>query len=214
MRNDRGFTLIEMLVTLALLGMISLLMVSGVANGRRVWERIETSAARGESVQGAQAALRARMERTWPAARFDASVPYTDVRGDARSLEFLAPPPDARGPAGLRRYRLLLGTRGELTLLSAADLSANPTAPDDTMVVLRDVREIELVYFGAAAPDNTPRWRPFWQEQPRPPELIRLRVAFPPGDRRVWPDLVVRPASNDDARCLFSTKAEVCRGTL
>ncbi|HEX8232265.1 MAG TPA: prepilin-type N-terminal cleavage/methylation domain-containing protein [Caulobacteraceae bacterium] len=213
MRREAGYSLVEMLVALALLAMLATMMVSGVAGGRRVWERIDASTAAAETVGGAQAALRARLERIWPAARFDASVPYIDVHGEQNSLEFLAPPPDARGPASLRRYRLLLGTAGELTLVSAADVSANPDTPDDALVVVRGVRELDLAYFGAAPPDNTPRWRSSWWGQPRAPELIRVRASFQPGDRRRWPDLLVRPAANDDARCLFSTRAEVCRGT-
>jgi hypothetical protein len=43
------------------------------------------------------------------------------------------------------------------------------------------------------------------------PELVRIRVGFAPGDRRVWPDLIIRPAVTIDGTCRVNRTARQCR---
>ncbi len=210
--RSAGFTLVELLVSLAIMAMLSVLIVSGVGGGARVWERMDRTTAAGEAVEGAQAALRTRLERIFPATRYDASTPYVDFDGAADSLAFIAPPADAARPAPLRRYHLALTAAGDLVLSSHSDLAANPAAPDpEQLVLLHGVQGIELAYFGPTAPDNSPRWRPRWTAQPAPPQLVRLRVAFAADDRRWWPDLVVKPAADIDAGCVMNSSGR-CMG--
>jgi len=43
---DRGFTLVELLIALSLIGLITLLLFSGLRLGTRAWEGVETTADR------------------------------------------------------------------------------------------------------------------------------------------------------------------------
>ena len=64
--GDAGFTLVEMLVSLTLLALAAVMMLEGLGSGQRLWAGETARIARGETVQAAQAMLRARIERLRP----------------------------------------------------------------------------------------------------------------------------------------------------
>ncbi len=212
-RRDSGFTLVELMASLAIMAMISVLLSSGLVTGRRVWARMDRATASGEAVEGAQGALRSLLERPYPITRFDASAPYVDFEGGAGGLAFLGPPADAARPAALRRYQLGLSAAGDLVLSSATSLNPDRHAPyTDQIVLLRGAQGLDLAYFGTAPPDSSERWRDLWRDRPTPPELVRIRVRFPAGDHRQWPDLIIRPLPNVDGQCTLDAATGRCRG--
>jgi len=211
-RSD-GFALVEVIASLVILVMISLLIVTGVRTGHRVWERLDARTVAGEAVAGAQSLLRERIEKAYASTRLDASAPYTEFDGDAARLRFLAPAPAADGPQPVRRWSLNLGSNGDLVLSSWSDLAADPDHPAiASSVVLRGVKAIDIAYYGAGAPDFQPRWRPRWSGQATPPGLVRIRLGFGPGDRRYWPDLLIHPAVDVDALCKLDPVSGRCLG--
>ena len=201
MSRQDGFTLIEALASLAILGLVSAMLVAGVGGGRRVWERLEQNAATGESVEMAQSVLRDRLERAYPATRYDASAPYVDFEGQAAQAVFLGPASPATD-SPIVRQTLSLSPAGELLLSHDGSRTA----------LLAGVRSMELSYFGPWSLDPRPGWRERWESLPEPPRLVRVRLAFQPGDRRVWPELLIRPAADVGAACLLNRATGRCRG--
>lgn len=209
--KSAGYALIELVASLVILALISSLMVSGVVAGRRVWERLDANNSMGDSIAGAQTVLRQRLERVFPVTRYDASPPYADFDGAANVVSFFAQPRDSQRPSALRHYRLALGADGNLTLSSTSSIASDPNAPGEDQVLLRGVQSVDLGYYGPG-PDGAPGWQLRWKEQSTPPQLIRVRVLFAPGDARQWPDLLIKPAVNVDTLCILNTATGRCRG--
>jgi len=209
--REAGFTLIELLVSLLVLGMAGGLLVSGVGVGNRVWERAERRAAVVDAVASAQGIIRAKVSGLTPVTLY-VSTPYSDVSGERDKFFWTGPAPEADRPDVIAAYRLSLSTGAELVLSTVSDVAPEEDAPRRDMILLRNVREIEFDYFGAAPPDNTRRWRDRWAARPRPPELVRLRVRFPDGDSREWPALVMRPAAVVDVNCVLNIVTGTCKG--
>lgn len=215
-RRSAGFTLIELLVSLALMALATGLLIAALTTGRTLAARAATGTDATESVVAAQMLLRTRIEAMRAEARFDASAPYADVRGDAFRLSFSAPAPDALRPAPEQRYRLLL-LQGALMLYHVDPLRRGINTDDPSVkgwtaaTLLRGVRDFDIAYFGVGPPDNMRRWRPFWQDRPRLPELVRVRVRFAAGDARRWPDLIVRPLASVNAACRLDPVTGDCR---
>lgn len=61
-------------------------------------------------------------------------------------------------------------------------------------VLIEGIADVRISYFGQSqSAEEPPRWHDRWEAMPLPPALVSVRIAFPPGDRRFWPDLVVAP---------------------
>jgi general secretion pathway protein J len=210
--RSAGYALIEMLAALVIIGLTSTLMVSGLGASRRVWEKVDASNSMGNLIAGTQLLLRDRLERIFPATRYDKIPSYADLDGTADKLMFLAPPRDVAAPSALRRYQLAVAPNGDLVLSSLSDLTPDPKTPPDNLVLLHNVQGLDIAYYGVAPPDNRPAWRFAWELRPAPPQLIRIRVQFAPQDPRVWPELLVKPAATVDSMCVLMIRTGKCRG--
>lgn len=105
-----GFTLIELIIALALVALITVLLFSGLRLGSRAWDGVDTVAERNAELRSARGFL----DRTLSQARdlvlrFDAQE-HQVFAGDATSLEFVAPLSEYVGIPGL--YVLRLGLEG------------------------------------------------------------------------------------------------------
>ena len=207
-----GFALVEALASLVIVSMISMMLFQGVGVGKRVWERVDHNASSAEAIEGAQSILRNHFQQIFPATLYGGQEAEADIHGQADTLDFLAPAADAKRPAPLRRYRLELNVGRQLLLSSISDVFTPSDTGITQEVLLQGVQQIDIAYFGAAAPDFTRRWRNTWHDVPVPPELIRVRVAFAPGDTRQWPDLIVHPMVTIDSNCILSSATSRCRG--
>ncbi len=216
--RESGFTLIELLVSLFILAMTAGMLMAGMVTVRQVADRSAQQAATGESIVTAQTILRERIENMVASTRFDTLAPVVDLRGGTNIVSFFAPAPPAQRPSTVARYRLVRTAPGDIVLYSVSDLSdrVNAYAPGEAgwtpTVLLTGVEALEMGYYGAAPPDNQRRWRSQWVERQQPPELIRVRLAFKPGDPRSWPEFIARPAATVNSACRIDSFTGRCSG--
>ncbi len=215
---EAGFTLIELLVSLAIVAVLAGMVLAGAQLGFQTAAQARTRGVGNASIITSQAVLRDRIEALVPATRFEFDRPIADVRGEGTIVSFFAPAPPAERPASLMRYRLIRSNAGELVLYSLPDTTAgiNPYAPGQAgwtpQVLLTNVERIELAYFGNLPGEAGREWRSSWIERGNPPELVRIRVTFFEGDRRQWPDLIIRPAPTVNAACNLDPFTGQCSG--
>ncbi|HTT99874.1 MAG TPA: type II secretion system protein [Rhizomicrobium sp.] len=210
--REAGYTLVELLASLVIIGMVSMMMLSGITAGRRVWERADVANSQGETISGAQMLLRERVERAYPATRYDKIPTYADFFGAENGVNFLSPPRDIHAPFGLVRYTLALAPNGDLVLSALSDMAIDPKAPGEPLVLLHNVQQLDIAYFGVVPPDKDPAWHDQWQLKPTLPLLMRVRVQFPPEDTRAWPDLLIKPFATVDSMCVLTVMTGKCRG--
>lgn len=210
--SEAGFTLLELLVSLAILGLMAATLLSGLVTGRRVWERVETRTGESEEVAAAQNALRDMIETIYPRGSFDGSRPHVEFAGDARGFSFQGAPARAQGPSYPWLHRIGLSQAGALTLYAANPLSVSPGREATARPLIGEVTGVEFAYFGPTDFDPRPRWRDRWRDQSALPEAVRVRLSFRPSDRRFWPDLVAQPAATIDTFCVNDATIGRCRG--
>lgn len=210
--REAGYTLTEMLASLVIVGFTAALMFSGVTTGRRVWEAADRMNAFGETISGAQMLLRERLERAYPATRYDKIPTYADFTGLENAVNFLSPPREVRAPSALQRYSLGLASNGDLVLSELSDVAVDPKAPGEPLVLLHNVQQLDIAYYGVVPPDKAPTWHDQWQGRSVLPALMRIRVQFPPDDPRAWPELMVKPFAMVDTMCVLTIMTGKCRG--
>jgi general secretion pathway protein J len=220
-QSDRGMTLIETLVALTLLALLSigLIVTFRVAEHTyRAVTRVDSSA---WDIVTTQRFLRQTLESAYP------SRPHTGdlvaeygIEGTTNTLTVTAPMPQSAGSMCFYRYNLAIDTsdRGARNFIvhwspERTAVTAGATA-GQSEVLLRRVDSIEWSYLeppDIARGRLTAQWSSNWTSRAHPPLLVRLRVKFPAGDPRSWPELLIAPRVTDDAACSFDSVSQTCR---
>ena len=219
MTRTNGYTLIELLVGLAILGMIAAMLVAGLGTSGLMAARARTQADALEPVASAQMVLRARLERLRAAPKLTSARAVADIDGTAQSLDFTGAPPDREMPDALFRYRLAMSSAGDVTLTSTPviaierDDGVTPRQSWTSITLARGASGLAIAYFGDDPLSAGRSWQTRWYDRPQPPDLIRVRVAFPPGDQRRWPDLIARPRATVNNACRIDPMSGRCEGS-
>ncbi len=187
--RQAGFTLLEVLVALAVLGFLVLGLAQGVRFGLGAWAGQARLIDRTGDLDVADRALRRVVAQLVPTD--DVRVP--GLRGTARGFEGVTELP-AAAALPMRQAAVALGVDGarRLVLRWTPHLRARrlgpPPAPEESEL-LRGVERVEIAYWSAAAGGG---WLPAWTRAELP-DLVRFRLVFARGDRRRWPDIVTAP---------------------
>jgi general secretion pathway protein J len=190
-RDQSGFTLLELLVTLVVLGLLLATLSQGVCFGLRA-QQIE-----GRIVTGAndlEATARVLRRLLAQALSGDPSGQDTVFAGTAHVMSFTTRLPDGYGAMATRQADVSLlvadGHHLELRWRPHYRRWIAPPPPPATQSLLDDVDRLDVAYWRATP--NGGSWTFTWSA-PEPPRLVRLRVVFSTGDPRHWPDIIAAP---------------------
>ena len=188
MRREAGFTLLELLVALAVLGLLVTGLAEGVRFGAVAW-RVAARDVPAAGFEPADRALRRLIEQAEPRGG------PRGFAGFAHRLAFLTRLPGALATDGIAEAEVALGVdvRHRLVLRwtpapHAVPLAAAPPMRED--VLAADVAGLDLAY--ARPPAAGGGWVASWSGA-APPALVRLAIRFRPGDARRWPEIVAIP---------------------
>jgi general secretion pathway protein J len=190
--TQRGFTLIELLIAMTLLGLILVILFSGLRLAGRSWDTGTERAAKTNDMRLVENLVRRAIAQTHPVVwEQNTGEPRLSFSGGSDALVFTAPLPAQAGVAGIYLMSLELRDAGEGKQLL---LRRQPYRPDvrvledraETTVLVEGVTEASFSYFGSENPDDTPRWVPEWRSSMRLPQMVRLSLSTD----KAWPDIV------------------------
>lgn len=192
--RQAGFTLLEMLVVLGVLGLLMVGLTQGVRAGLMLWNAQSQRLGQTAELDAAARILRMLLSGIAPLSPANPTSGSAEIKGSSDSFTFVGDMPTGLGTIQRADITIEL-SQGRLVLRWTPhrhELSFAPVPEPSETELVRGVENLDFAYWGSPSPDQAAGWQSLW-ETPAPPELIRLRLVFARGDRRRWPDLIAAP---------------------
>ena len=207
--RQRGFTLLELIIALVLLGLLSGVLFGSVKLAGRSTDSGEAKAESAASMRLAQEFLRTNLEAQHPLRMRKINEWPILFRGTRDELRYASELPARVAGGGIWFYRLALradDARSPLVLeRMIPDLAAEAPpefANADYSVLAEGIASLKLGYFGRdadVAPSVAPSWHDQWADPQRLPLMIRIDVT--PKHGAAWPTLYLTPREAPEAGC-------------
>ncbi|HEY2629388.1 MAG TPA: prepilin-type N-terminal cleavage/methylation domain-containing protein [Usitatibacter sp.] len=215
-RAQSGFTLVELVIALALLGVMMVLLYSGLAFSFRSWDAGELNGRREADRRIGENFLRRELTELFPMRWKDPMTLKFALDGESQRLRFVSsrPPDVAMGGLSLVSLGVEQGpdrTRNLVMHRAMPDDAAKDFGPlekAEGFVMLQDVDSVTFSYFGAENDFADPRWSDSWTLA-RIPLLVRMTARG--SDGSVVADMTIRTALGAEAGCLESSFQRVCQ---
>lgn len=191
--RQSGFTLIEVVLAMILVGLIMAIAVGGIRMSRKAAESGERRVEATNSIRVTQEFLRKQFSRTLPLAF---ATDRTEGRnyvfeGDDREVTFVAPMPGYLSSGG-PYVQVLSIERGELRFQHRMLLSDEDDQDAAEPVVLLDrIRRGRFEYRGIDDQGRLSDWDDDWEDPSRTPMMVRVSLEFERNSGLSWPTLEV-----------------------
>jgi len=211
-RSYDGFTLIEVLVALALMSLLSTALLASLNIAGRTWRHETSEVADLDQIVRAQDFLRRRLESIQPAPPSDAAFNASGLKGTSTSLEFESSSLEFEND-GFFQFRIRAQNDDQQSLqISYRQPAAVGFVAEDNWFsesLVPKIAGLSIAYWESSLGEPG-RWTDHW-EGPALPKLIRIEVRFAPEDHRSWPPLYVEPHIDTDPGCAFDPISRRCR---
>lgn len=193
----KGFTLLELMIALVLLGLVVTLLFDGLRLGARTWDSIEARTRGTQDLHLAGLFLRRQIEQAQPLA-------FNDEQGEMRigffgerhALRFVAPLPAHLGAGGMYWFTISVADAGDgKRLLLSYELFQGErwerygSGAAQTSILARGLHAAEFDYLGY----ESAAWASRWEQKDRLPRLIRVRLKPADALDGRWLELSVAP---------------------
>ena len=193
--TDAGFTLTELLVVVALLGLMSLVLTPNLKVALEAWPRVAATNAEGEKLDSVRLHLTNLLSQSRPFLVEHAGQGAVRFDGIADRISFLAPLAQRFGPADIVKFVLRVDDDRTLRLAWALDRDSVPK-PDfvgaaawQPTEMLVGLTQASFQYFGCGQDGGKPQWWDRWSGRSTLPALIRFQFSW----RKRIETLVIAP---------------------
>lgn len=187
MTGSRGFTLLELLIGMTLLGFILALLFGGFRLAARSWDAVEDRAERGTNEQAGRSVVGRLIANAQPVHLKRGTGTVLAFEGERHALRLIAPlgqiglrgveltvEPQERANPSNPSWRLVL--RHSSVRYGAEQFVADRSQLEGRILV-DGLNEAAFSYFGPENRGDSPQWQDQWQSTDGFPLLIRLRLA-------------------------------------
>lgn len=179
LRDDRGFTLLELLVAMSLLAVIVVVVVGAMRLGFRAIETGDRKIVALERVRTSLSVIEAQLQSAFsiaPPREAQAGEAPVQFKGETGSVEFrsfLSLWGGTKGPVAVT-YRIVDDGRGRKALVISETPLGMDAVRETVLIDLAD--EIIFEFFYRGPTDEKGYWVELWEQTDRLPSKVRLTV--------------------------------------
>ena len=200
MRSQRGFTLLEILLAVALLAIMVLVAMGTLRTAVRAMHSGERVVTQTDSVRIAQEFLRRQISHAMalPFEREEDTGMMYVFEADESSMRFVSTMPGhlAKGGPHVQELHIARGPKGlqlefTHTLLNGYDNASQASAKRPPVMVLDGLAEASFEYRGMTETGELGEWSTQWDAPYASPMMVRMVASFPEDRRQQWPRLEI-----------------------
>jgi general secretion pathway protein J len=211
--SERGFTLMEVLVAMTLLGLLMAALSGSIGFVGRSWDRSWRASEASAAYSRVEGTIRGMVERAFPASvRIEKGQRFL-FEGTEQRLKLVADGVPGGIGGGLHVQEILVEDTaiGRQLVYRRYPFRANGAPPQqvESAPLLTGDLAFAFAYYGSPRPPAPPAWVESWPSDRTLPDLIRLTIRSRDGE--VWPQIVVRPIISAEFACVRSTEGGLCR---
>lgn len=199
MKQQHGFTLLEMLIAFSLVSLLFLALFASFNTIGRSWDAADTRINKTEDMRLITDFLRRQLGQAMVVRiKGEKEESIYAFEGTSTSLRYAAPlqPLQHQGGVFLIELNIVSGKGGKaLEMLYAPyrpELTWDEAFKDAEPVLVFDgLKDAEFAYFGVEELnklDEDPEWFSEWEDKPLYPHMLKLSLA---DDERAWPDMLI-----------------------
>jgi general secretion pathway protein J len=195
-RKCGGFTLLELLIAVSLMGLIFAALTGGLRFGTQAWQSTSERLTESDDMQLVYRTLRRQVSsaiNASPSLFPDGRKSSFEGRRD--QINFVGAAPTQAMTPGLFHIKFVLVPNevGQTLALRWDRLQQFPAQEDASNIepLLRRVQSVGFKYFGIVENDTSPRWVDEWIGFSSLPTMVSIDIKFVDSDRTPWPELII-----------------------
>jgi general secretion pathway protein J len=216
MKRERGFTLVEVILAMALLATIMVLLYAGLTFALKSWDAGDANGRNVADRRLGENFMRRELTELFPMRWKNATQLKFAFEGEKDHVKFVS----ARAPGIQQGGMSLVGLelretdrKRDLVMRRAlpddAALDFGPLDKAEPTLLVANVDSITFSYFGSENDFIEAKWTDKWEFAAALPYLVRIKVKM--ADGRTLPDFVIRVALGLEAGCLENSFQRFCR---
>jgi general secretion pathway protein J len=224
-KTSQGFTLIEVLIAMTLLGIMVVLLFSSMKICADSWQKGEKKISEVNETAIVYQFFQHHLSNTLPLWNdfSDEENKMFGFQGKNQELQFVSSFPASAKKAGLQLFSLNLIRDGNEQVIQVSITPFYPTLDGESwrkeeVTLLRHVRSFSLSYYviDETQPEPEGNWQEEWIDQETLPRLVKIKIER--DDDNFWPEMIVElksesVSSNSDNQA-FTEGAETTEDRL